>query len=147
MNYKMISLGRSLYDKIPMVMDRPKLIAIALGMYLGTTLSVPATSVTSPEIFYNETYFDNVSRLICDFNESIIVSRDLAGRFTKNIWKTRYNAFHPLSIDSYSITNSLVENIFGVGVFVSEEDRKLMTERQAELIVLFNIIRNYYKAE
>lgn len=145
MNYNLMGLGKKLHSKIDVVLDRPKLIAIAFGLYLANLNRLPTASVDSSEFFYNNTYSEADCRFIANINENIILDRGLAEETAKRFWKLRYNSVFP---DISNITSmpddSVYERIYGHSRIFDKDQKKLISDNNQTIVELYKAVCDYY---
>ena len=110
------------------IVDKPKVIAIAIGLAVASRLgSFPSSAVDNP----GEHYVSNQSvchgTAIYDFNEAVIFNRDLAVSIARAYWRYRYGIIYSHYLPSFGNAD-FFSSITNVGFHFQPDDIAFMNQ-------------------
>lgn len=118
--------------------DKPKVIAIAIGLAVASKLGAfPSSEVDNP----GEHYVSNQSvchgNAIYSFNEAIIFNRDLAVSTARAYWRYRYDIIYGKYFRSFSNTD-FFSGITNVGFHFQPNDIEFMNKYASQITATAN---------
>lgn len=85
--------------------DRKFVLSMALARAVGYALELPTKPVDNPYVHYIANHKLEVEKLLCEFNETVVLDIDTANDLISRVWRFRYRLLH----DS---ENSVVRSFF-----------------------------------
>lgn len=118
---------------------RGTLLALALGLAISRSISLPSSAVQEPDDFFN-TSIQEIRRHISGFNENMVFDMREAEQMVRAMWMIRYNAMYPrqyplLAFQGQSFTDALM----GVGNVLSPAMTEFANKYAMPIFLLSNV--------
>lgn len=121
------------------VLDRGRIIAVALGQAISCSMQLPSGPVSSASDYYNGTVRSQVLSLISSFNESAVLDARACADFSRRFYLMRYDAFAKCPRRDRPQVDFFYA-FFGVADFFSPDDMAFINENKDAIFDIYTAV-------
>lgn len=117
---------------------KPQVRNIGLANALAKYLVLPSSEVENQEEFFIDNCFTKVREDASAFNELCVIDVDTVISLAKQFWRLRYNALYQEERIYVNTLNATAMDFFGIGMVLSPEVCKTLSEEAKDCITATN---------
>lgn len=137
MNFNIQQIVATSRQLVTDVFDRQISIEASLALYLAQSSPLPASAVTSPNVFYIQQVKSLINARLNLFNEAHVINLDRVEDMARAFWTMRYYAaFVPLL--NPETKSGFVDGLVRADVLLDEETHAFLNKNKAAIFRLYN---------
>ena len=117
-------------------LTRGKIVTMTIAIAIANTVQLPTSQVNNPIEYWNGQLYNIVRNTLHDVGEQVIFNSPLAMELARMFWLLRYRAAHQSQLILACANLSFFENLFGVGSYISDENKQFIEDNKAAIYCL-----------
>jgi hypothetical protein len=122
-------------------------ITSAVALAVANMQHMPTSQVDNPLSYFNLQIQPNITSVISEWNENVVLDARECMNQTRMFWLLRYTAAYPTSRPMYSADHDFFDTVFGVSALVSSDLHKFLDGPNKGAILSLAIIAMNLESE